>query len=68
MGNSKTQHSRKLRQESAKKATEKILDAGGIRFSVILEPPYAQQFEALALHHGSKKKALLYLLENDKKR
>lgn len=61
--NSNTAHSKDLRAKSAKTTQEKILREGGIRFSVLLEQPYASQFEALAEKMGSKKKALLFLLD-----
>ena len=67
MGNSKTERAKAQRAQTARAAQQKGLDAGGIRFSLLLEPPYAQQFIALAEAHGSKKAALLYLLQNASK-
>lgn len=64
MGNSKTARAKAQRAQTARAAQQKILEAGGIRFSVLLEAPYAQQFAALAEQHGGKKAALLHLLRN----
>lgn len=67
MANSNTAHSKALRAKSSRKAQEKILREGGIRFSVLLEQPYAAQFEVLAEKKGSKKKALQFLLDEYQK-
>ena len=59
----KTPRAKAQRAQTAKAAHDKILKNGGIRLSAILEAPYAQQFEALSNEKGSKKAALLHLLD-----
>lgn len=67
MGNSNTEHSKRLRAISSAASKQKKLDAGAIRFSVMLEPPYAQQLQDIAAQTGSKKQAIVFLLDFYKK-
>lgn len=64
MGNSDTTHSKKLRAETARKSAQKLVDQGGMRVSMLLEPKLAQQFSPLIELHGGQKKAFVVLLEN----
>lgn len=64
MGNSKSEHSKKLRAESAKKSAQKVIDDGGMRVSLLLEPEHAKRFRPLVDQHGGQKKAFVELLNN----
>lgn len=59
MANSKTEHSKKLRAETARKSAQKIIDEGGMRVNLLLEVQHAVRFKQLMEQEGSQKKHLL---------
>ena len=64
MANSKTEHSKKLRAETARKSAQKIIDEGGMRVNLLLEVQHAVRFKQLMEQEGSQKKAFVALLSN----
>ena len=64
MGNSNSEHSKKLRAETAKKSAQKIIDQGGMRVSLLLEQEHAERFRPLVEQYGGQKNAFVALLDN----
>ena len=64
MANSKTEHSKKLRAETARKSAQKIIDEGGMRVHLLLEVQHAVRFKQLMEQEGSQKKAFVALLDS----
>ena len=64
MANSKTEHSKKLRAETARKSAQKIIDEGGMRVNLLLEVQHAVRFKQLMEKEGSQKKAFVALLDS----
>ena len=64
MANSKTEHSKKLRAETARKSAQKIIDEGGMRVNLLLEVQHAVRFKQLMEQEGSQKKAFGALLDS----
>ncbi len=63
MANSNTEHSKKLRAESAKKAREKALADGGIAINTIVrKEDGADVLRDLIAEHGNKAATIRYLL------
>lgn len=63
MGNSNTDHSKKLRRQSSEKRTKHILDEGGLRLFVLLEKKHADVFRQFETKGMTKKAALIHLIE-----
>lgn len=63
MANSNTEHSKKLRAESAQKAMKKALADGAVQVTVRLPKCYAEKFTALTNEHGTKIGAIKFLLD-----
>lgn len=53
---------REQRNRAAKKHDAKVIENGGMRFTLILEKQYAEEFQKLVERYGSRKKAFVFLL------
>ena len=56
------------RKRAVQNYEKKIIEDGGLRFSIILEEEYAKPFHELTEQHGSRKKAFVFLLNEHLKR
>jgi hypothetical protein len=63
MGNSNTDHSKKLRRQSSEKRVQRVLDEGGLRLFALLEKKHADVFRQLETRGMTKKAALIHLIE-----
>lgn len=59
---------REQRHRAAKKHDAKVISNGGMRFTLLLEQQYAEQFQILVEQHGSRKKAFVFLLNEYRKK
>lgn len=53
MGNTNTDHSRKLRQQTAKARRAAIIAAGGKRLNTLLQPETVRKLQFICQRHGT---------------